>query len=97
MEGFAYGRQLEQQSMGKGQARRNKTGSKSQQDLRIRDVWASNLTEEMDLLEQLVEKYPYISMVGAMFEFESSAAYDALGHRVPRHCRSTDGRFYNES
>ncbi|KAG8532279.1 uncharacterized protein KY384_003920 [Bacidia gigantensis] len=42
--------------------RRNKGGSKSQQDLRIRDVYASNLKEEMDLLEQLVDKYPYISM-----------------------------------
>ena len=42
---------------------RRKGGSKSQQDMRIRDVWASNLKEEMDLLEQLVEKYHYISMV----------------------------------
>ena len=61
-ERFAYGAHLQQQSQNKN-SRRNKGGSKSQQDLRIRDVYASNLREEMDLLEQLVDKYPYISMV----------------------------------
>jgi CCR4-NOT transcription complex subunit 7/8 len=30
---------------------------------RIRDVWAGNLHEEMALLRQLVDKYPYIAMV----------------------------------
>lgn len=62
VEGFNYGAQLQQQGGGKAGVRR-KGGSKSQQDMRIRDVWASNLKEEMDLLEQLVEKYHYISMV----------------------------------
>lgn len=64
VEGFAYGAQLQQQSQNKAHIRRAKGGSKSQQDMRIRDVWAHNLKEEMDLLEQLVEKYRYISMVG---------------------------------
>ena len=63
VEGFNYGAQLQQQSQSKAHMRRTKGGSKSQQDLRIRDVWASNLKEEMDLLEQLVDRYPYISMV----------------------------------
>jgi CCR4-NOT transcription complex subunit 7/8 len=30
---------------------------------RIRDVWKSNLDEEMALLRELVDKYHYISMV----------------------------------
>lgn len=30
---------------------------------RIRDVWKSNLQEEMDTLRRLVDKYPFISMV----------------------------------
>ena len=63
VEGFAYGAQLQQQSQNKAQMRRAKGGSKSLQEARIRDVWASNLKEEMDLLEQLVDKYHYISMV----------------------------------
>jgi CCR4-NOT transcription complex subunit 7/8 len=30
---------------------------------RIREVWKGNLHEEMAILRQLVEKYPYIAMV----------------------------------
>jgi CCR4-NOT transcription complex subunit 7/8 len=30
---------------------------------RIRDVWKGNLHEEMALLRQLVDKYPYVAMV----------------------------------
>ncbi len=31
---------------------------------RIREVWRNNLAQEMQMLRSLVEKYPYISMVG---------------------------------
>ncbi|KAL9130369.1 MAG: hypothetical protein Q9217_001427 [Psora testacea] len=62
VEGFNYGAQLQQQSQNKAHMRRAKGGSKGQQEMRIRDVWSSNLKEEMDLLEQLVERYSYISM-----------------------------------
>lgn len=31
----------------------------------IRDVWAENLQEEMGVLRDLVDRYPFISMVGA--------------------------------
>jgi CCR4-NOT transcription complex subunit 7/8 len=34
------------------------------QQLRIREVWANNLEEEMSTLRALVERYPFISMVG---------------------------------
>jgi CCR4-NOT transcription complex subunit 7/8 len=34
------------------------------QQLRIREVWANNLEEEMATLRALVERYPFISMVG---------------------------------
>lgn len=30
---------------------------------RVREVWQSNLNQEFDLIRQLVDKYPYISMV----------------------------------
>lgn len=29
----------------------------------IREVWAHNLEEEMENIREVVEKYPYISMV----------------------------------
>ena len=31
----------------------------------IRDVWAGNLEEEMEVLRGLVDKYPFVAMVGA--------------------------------
>jgi hypothetical protein len=39
----------------------------------IRDVWASNLEEEMSNIRELIEKYNYVAMVGLIlylgFEF----------------------------
>jgi CCR4-NOT transcription complex subunit 7/8 len=58
--GFAHGAALQQQAANDvmsiaGQA---KTGHG-----RIREVWKHNLHEEMSILRELVDKYPYISMV----------------------------------
>lgn len=64
-EGFAYGAQLQarEQSQGAKTHLRMKQAGRAATDARIRDVWASNMREEMDLLEQLVEHFPFISMV----------------------------------
>jgi CCR4-NOT transcription complex subunit 7/8 len=40
-------------------------GSRGGNKGRIREVWKGNLNEEMAMLRQLVEKYPYIAMVRA--------------------------------
>lgn len=63
--GFAHGAALQQQreheaaSMASGGAKGN--------GMRIRDVWKHNLAQEMAILRSLVDKYPYISMVGSSF------------------------------
>ena len=31
--------------------------------LEIREVWASNLEEEMENIQDILEKYPYVAMV----------------------------------
>lgn len=33
------------------------------QTVEIRDVWASNLHEEMEKIREIIEKYPYVAMV----------------------------------
>lgn len=64
MEGFAHGAQLQQQEQARAQVRRGSgLGSKGQMKSRIRDVYRGNLKQEMAILRDLVERYPYISMV----------------------------------
>jgi CCR4-NOT transcription complex subunit 7/8 len=62
--GFARGAQMQQQQLHQGHdgrlALENKAGAVKS---RIRDVWKHNLAHEMAVLRQLVDKYPYISMV----------------------------------
>ncbi|KAI4214054.1 MAG: hypothetical protein LQ351_003458 [Letrouitia transgressa] len=65
MMGFMHGDALQQQQQqAREQMRRSSGGSsaKNQYKGRIRDVWRGNLTQEMQVLRGLVEKYPYISM-----------------------------------
>ncbi|KAH6654388.1 CAF1 family ribonuclease [Truncatella angustata] len=65
--GFAHGAQLQQQqqhphpqSHGLGGDHPTRTGGAAKN--RIRDVWRHNLNEEMAVLRELVDDYPYVSM-----------------------------------
>lgn len=64
--GFAHGAALQQQQQARDALRRSSGGTgsgKGHAKGRIRDVWRSNLSQEMQVLRGLVDKYPYISMV----------------------------------
>lgn len=108
--GFAHGAALQQQQQAREQMRRSSGGvSKAQLKSRIRDVWRGNLAQEMQVLRELVEKYPYISMVGPYSNFAypidvlfisyvvGRPLLNISGHRIPRHCSSTYGCFHNEA
>ncbi|KZF19099.1 CAF1-domain-containing protein [Xylona heveae TC161] len=64
--GFAHGAALQQQQQQQQQAQ-DELGAgvadgKGVSKGRIREVWRSNLAQEMQIIRGLVEKYPYISM-----------------------------------
>lgn len=70
--GFAHGAQLQQQqqhphqqSHGLGGEHPARTGNAAKN--RIRDVWRHNLNEEMAILRELVDDYPYVAMVSFFF------------------------------
>lgn len=58
---FAHGAHLQQQGNDGAGLGAGGKGANS----RIREVWKSNLAQEMDILRSMVDKYPYISMVCA--------------------------------
>jgi CCR4-NOT transcription complex subunit 7/8 len=53
---FAHGAQIQEN------AARGQDGAKGIAGQRIREVWRSNLHQEMDMLRALIDQYPYISM-----------------------------------
>lgn len=62
--GFARGAQMQQAQLHQGHDGRLALDAKGGAvKSRIRDVWKHNLAHEMAVLRQLVDKYPYISMV----------------------------------
>ena len=63
MAGFAHGAAIEQRRDARDAMRRTSGAIKGQSKGRIRDVWQANLAQEMQNLRELVEQYPYISMV----------------------------------
>ena len=66
--GFQQGAAMQQQQQQRDAVRRTSGGgTKSQMKGRIREVWQSNLAQEMQILRSLVDKYPYISMVSEGF------------------------------
>ena len=97
MAGFAQGAALQQREA----MRRASGGNKGHMKSRIRDVWKSNLAQEMANLRELVEKYPYISMVSRLRdEFYTRRNFDKqyiIGYRVSWNSRPPNGGFYDES
>ena len=62
--GFAHGASLQQQQHAQQQSHvLGEHGGRNQTKGRIREVWKHNLHEEMAILRDLVDKYPYIAMV----------------------------------
>lgn len=57
---FNHGAQLQDNAV------RGQGGAKNLENQRIREVWNSNLHQEMDVLRSLIDKYPYISMVSML-------------------------------
>ena len=66
MQGFIHGAELQREQQAKEQLRRGVSGAgpKILNKSRIREVWKSNLAQEMQNLRTLVDHYPYVSMVG---------------------------------
>lgn len=61
--GFAHGAAMQQQQQAREALKRSSGMGKAQSKSRIRDVWQGNLAQEMQTIRELVDKYPYISMV----------------------------------
>lgn len=57
---FARGAQLQQQA---GHVQDGIGGSLPRGATRIREVWKHNLAQEMAMIRNLIDKYPYVSMV----------------------------------
>ena len=61
--GFTHGARMEERDQARQALRRGSGTNKGHVKSRIREVFKDNLVEEMQKLRDLVEKYPYVSMV----------------------------------
>ena len=73
-------------------------GKASQAKSRIRNVWKNNLASEMHTLRQLVDKYPYIAMVGFALVLSHCfcLADKGQGHRVSWNCGTSDRTIHHQ-
>ena len=100
--GFAHGAAIQQQQQAREALRRSSGTNKAQNKSRIRDVWQGNLAQEMQTIRELVDRYPYISMVHSIpRHFQdtkiSHEPNKSLGHRVPWGSGTTNGKVYNKA
>ena len=75
---FGHGAAMQQQQQHRETLRRGSGASKSQSRSRIRDVWKGNLAQEMAALRDLIDKYPYISMVSTPFHDHRCVESDGM-------------------
>ena len=64
---------------------------------RIREVFRDNLAEEMALIRELIDRYPYISMVSLHGVHGFGYALTCAGHRIPWGSCTTDGLFQQQA
>lgn len=56
--------------------------SKLSRTIEIREVWASNLQQEINLMQELVEQYPYVAMVCRLFLLDDYFLCNVLLQRL---------------
>ena len=61
----------------------------------IREVWSDNLDAELDILRELIDRYPYVSMVSSLVIDVGMFTQTNIGYRISR-CRSKTYRKFQK-